>query len=122
MALCNQASDGRITVLRANGRLTFPEICTKMVDFLFKNQPSHVLCDFTKATVGDLTTSEIENIFKLAGHYANGLSGLKAAIVAHGSVDFGLAHMFSIFSEIAELPVKVRAFRTTEVARTWLAE
>lgn len=122
MILSDRASDGPITILTAWGRLTFPEICSTMVDFSVENHPSRVLCDLSKATFADLTTNEIEDIIKLIGRQINGYSGGKAAIVAHGSVDFGLARMFSTFTEIAGLPVKVMAFRTAEVAKTWLSD
>jgi hypothetical protein len=122
MILRDQASEGPITIFTARGRLTFPEICSKMVDFSVENHPSRVLCDLSNATVADLTTNEIEDIIKFIGHQINGYSGGKAAIVANGSVDLGLARMFSTFTEIADLPVKVRAFRTAEVAKTWLSD
>lgn len=122
MILSDQASSGPITILTASGRLTFPEICSKMVDFRIDEHPSRVLCDLSNATVADLTTHEIEDIIKLIGRQINGTSGGKAAIVAHGSVDFGLARMFSTFTEIADLPVTVKAFRTAEVAKTWLSD
>ena len=113
--------DGRIMVWTAKGRLTFPEIRDKMVDFSAGILKSRVLCDLTRATVADLTTSEIEEIIKLIGQKVNGAKGAKSAIVVHGSVDFGLARMFSTFSELAGLPVQVKVFRTTEVAREWLS-
>jgi hypothetical protein len=122
MILSDQASDGLITILTARGRLTFPEICSKMVDFSIDDRSSRVLCDLSHATVADLTTNEIEDIIKLIGRQINGYRGGKAAIVAHGSVDFGLARMVSTFSELADLPVKVKAFRTAEVAKTWLSD
>lgn len=114
------ALDGRIMVWTAKGRLTFPEIRDKMVDFSAGSIKSRVLCDLTRATVADLTTSEIEEIIKLIGQKVNGAKGAKSAIVVHGSVDYGLARMFSTFSELAGLPVQVKVFRTTEIAREWL--
>jgi len=113
--------DSRIMVWTAKGRLTFPEIRDKMVDFSASRIKSRVLCDLTRATVADLTTSEIEEIIKLIGQKVNGAKGAKSAIVVHGSVDYGLARMFSTFSELAGLPVQVKVFRTTEVAREWLS-
>lgn len=113
--------DGHIMVWTAKGRLTFPEIREKMVDFSAGHMKSRVLCDLTRATVADLTTGEIEEIIKLIGQKVNSANSAKSAIVVHGSVDYGLARMFSTFSELAGLPVKVKVFRTTEVAREWLS-
>ena len=113
--------DGRIAIWTAKGRLTFPEIRDKMVDFSAGILKSRVLFDLTRATVADLTTNEIEEIIKLIGQKVNGAQGAKSAIVVQGSVDYGLARMFSTFSELAGLPVQVKVFRTTEVAKEWLS-
>ena len=117
----DRIQDGRITVWTASGRLTFPEIRSKMVDLSTAGISSKVLCDLTKATMADLTNAEIEDIITRIGRKINGSINGKAAIVAHGSVDYGLARMFGTFSEIASLPVTVKVFRNVEVARQWLA-
>ena len=117
----DNAVDAHITVGTARGRLTFPEIRDKMIDFSSGIMKSRVLCDLTRATVADLTTREIEEIIKLIGRKVNGAHGARSAIVVHGGVDYGLARMFSTFSELAGLPVKVKVFRTAEVAREWLS-
>lgn len=113
--------DSRIMVWTAKGRLTFPEIRDKMMVLSTGVLKSRVLCDLTRATVADLTTGEIEEIIKLIGQKVNSARGAKSAIVVHGSVDYGLARMFSTFSELAGLPVQVKVFRTTEIAREWLS-
>jgi hypothetical protein len=107
-------------VITAKGRLTFPEIRSKMGDFSLAGFPSHVLCDIRRATVADLTNREIEDIIKIIGRQVHRYRVKRAAIVAHGSVDLGLARVLSTFSEIADLPIKVATFRTTEIARSWL--
>lgn len=112
--------DGRIIIWTAKGRLTFPEIRARMYDVDIGSSASRVLCDLTRATVADLSTVEIEELIKLIGQKMNGSQGGKSAIVVHGSVDYGLARMFSTFSELAGLPVQVKVFRTEEVAREWL--
>ncbi len=118
----NRIDDGRITVLTAKGRLTFPEIRAKVADISMDRMTSKVLCDLTRATVADLTADEIEEIIRLISRHMNGSRRSKGAIVAQGSVDCGLARMFSFFSEIAELPLKVEVFRTAEIAREWLRD
>jgi hypothetical protein len=116
----DQDIDSRIMVLTAKGRLTFPEIRSKMGGFALAGIPSNVLCDFRRATVADLTNREIEDIIKIVGRQVRRYRVKRAAIVAHGSVDLGLARMLSTLSEIADLPIKVKAFRTAEIARSWL--
>lgn len=113
--------DGRIMVWTGKGRLTFQEICNKMVDFGSGRLKSRVLCDLTRATVADLKTCEIEEIIKRISLKVNGARGARSAIVVHNSVDYGLARMFSTFSELAGLPVQVKVFRTREVATEWLS-
>ncbi len=121
MIIGDKAFDDRIMVWTAKGRLTFQEIRSKMADFGAGMLKSRVLCDLTRATVADLKTSEIEEIIKLIGLRVNGVRAAKSAIVVHGSVDYGLARLFSTFSELAGLPVQVKVFRTKEVAREWLS-
>ena len=112
--------DGGITVWKAFGRLTLPEIHASMADFGSSGPTCRVLCDLTQATVADLTTTEIEDVITRIGRRIHGGNGAKAAIVAHGAVDYGLARMFSTFSEIAALPVMVKVFKNAEVAKQWL--
>jgi hypothetical protein len=114
--------DGQITVCTARGRLTFPEIQSKVMDLSSGRLTSRVLCDLTQATVADLTSREIEDIINLIGQHLAGRGGGKAAIIAHAGVDYGLARMFGTFVEIAGLPVKVKVFRTSEIAKEWLRE
>ena len=114
--------NGRITVCKAKGRLTFPEIRASVIDMSMDRMTSRVLCDLTQATVADLSTVEIEEIIRLISQQVHGRRGGRAAIVAFGGVDYGLARMFSTFCEIAGLPIQVKVFRTTEVAREWLQD
>ena len=118
----DQTYDDQITVCTAKGRLTFPEIRTRLIDLGSGRVTPRVLCDLTQATVADLTTGEIEEIIKLVGQLVTGRGGGKAAIIARGGVDYGLARMFITFVEIAGLPIEARVFRTAEVATGWLKE
>jgi hypothetical protein len=117
-----QICDGSITVCTAKGRLTFPEIRAKVLDLSAIGMTPRVLCDLTQATVADLTSAEIEDVIKLISYHIAGARGAKAAILAHSGVDYGLARMFGTFVELAGLPIKVRVFRTSEIAKEWLKD
>ena len=114
--------EGQITVCTAQGRLTFPEIQTTVNGLSAGRMTPRVLCDLTQATIGDLTTSEIEEVIKLISQHVVSGGGGKAAILARGGVDCGLARMFGTFAEIAGLPLEVKVFRTSEIATQWLRE
>ncbi len=105
---------------QAMGRLTFPEICAEILSFSSKNTIARVLCDLTRGTVSDLTSQEIESILEIIGQKLKSGPGGKAAIVALAGVDYGLARMFGTFAEIANLPIEVKVFRTSDIARQWL--
>ena len=105
---------------QAMGRLTFPEIQAEVVNFSSKYPVSKVLCDLTRGTVSDLTSREIEGILEIIGQKLESGAGGKAAIVALAGVDYGLARMFGTFAEIANLPIEVKVFRTSEIAHQWL--
>ncbi len=122
MIIGDQMFDGHITVYTAKGRLTFPEIRAKVMDLSTGGTAHIVLCDLTQATVADLTSIEIEDIIKLISHHMTGARGGKAAIIAHSGIDYSLARMFGTFAELAGLPVKVRVFRTFEIAKEWLKD
>lgn len=117
-----QPCDNQITICTAQGRLTFPEIQSQVIDFSTRQVTRRVLCDLSRATVADLTASELEEIIKLISRQIAGRNGGKAAIIARAGVDYGLARMFGTFAEIADLPIKVRVFRTAEIATQWLQE
>lgn len=114
--------DGQITVCKAKGRLTFPEIRAKVIDLRIAGVARRVLCDLSHATVADLTSIEIEDLIKLISQYVTDSRGGKAAIIAHRGVDYDLARIFGTFAELAGLPVKVRVFQTSEIAKAWLQE
>lgn len=114
--------EGQITVCTAQGRLTFPEIQTTVSGLSAGQMTPRVLCDLTQATIADLTTSEIEEIIALISQHVVASGGGKAAIIARGGVDCGLARMFGTFAEISGLPIKVKVFRTWEIATQWLKE
>ena len=122
MILGDQVYDGGITVCTAKGRLTFPEIRAKVIDLSTGGVTPMVLCDLTQATFADLTSIEIEDIISLISHYVAGAGGGKAAVIAHSGIDYGLARIFGTFAELAGLPVKVRVFRTSEIAKQWLKD
>ena len=102
--------------------MTFPEIQTTVIDLSAGRMAPRVLCDLTQATIADLTTGEIEEVIKLISQHVAARGGGKAAIIASGDVDYGLARMFGTFVEIAGLPMKVKVFRTREIATQWLKE
>lgn len=107
---------------KAMGQLTFPEIHAEVVNFSMNAQVSKVLCDLTRGTASHLTSMEVEGLLEIIACQLEGGPGGKAAIVALSKVDNGLARLFGTFVELANLPVKVRVFRTHEVARQWLKE
>lgn len=111
-----------LAVYKAKGRVTFPEICDKVMAFSRDPSAPKVLCDLTRGTVADLTANEVEDIIALIGQRLLGRRGGRAAIVAQNSVDCRLAHLFGIFAEIANLPVIVKTFRIPEIAQEWLEE
>jgi hypothetical protein len=116
-----QTYDGQITVCTAKGRLTFPEIQAKVTDLSSEKLTHRVLCDLTQATVADLTTDDIEALLDLIRPHVSG-HGAKAAIIAYSGVDYGVARMFGTFAEISGFPVKVKVFKTSEVAKDWLRD
>jgi hypothetical protein len=65
---------------------------------------------------------EIEEVISLISELVAGRGGGKATIIARNGIDLGLARMFGTFVEIAGLPVKVKVFRTSEIATQWLKE
>ena len=113
--------DDQITVCTARGRLTFPEIKDKVIELSSGKVASCVLCDLTQATIADLTSIELEDILDLISRHVSDRGG-KAAIITHSGVDYGLARMFGTFAEISGLPIKVKVFHTTEIAKAWLRD
>ncbi len=113
--------DGQITVCTAKGRLTFPGIRAKVIDLSTGTVTPRFLCDLSQATVADLTSDEIEDIITLISQHVSG-RGDRAAIITHKGVDYGLARMFGTFVEISGLPVQVKVFRTSEIAKEWLSD
>lgn len=121
MAQSDHQHDDGITVWTVKGKLSYPDLQSKMTAFGTTGHACRVLCDLTKASMSALTAKELEDLIKMLGRQINGSSGGKAALVAHTGVDYDLARMFSTFAELAGLPVTVKVFRTAEVAQDWLS-
>ena len=112
----------RTVMFQAMGQLTYPEIQAEVVSFSLNAPASKVLCDFTRGTASHLSAIEIEGLLNSIGRQLESGQGGKAAIVARNTVDNGLARLFGTFVEVANLPVEVKVFRSSEVAWQWLQE
>ncbi len=112
--------DQDLTVFVVVGELKHAEQMEAIKSFYEGEPTSKTLWDFSACEGSRSGQKEIQKILSYAiGMRDRRLPG-KTAILAPADVDFGLARMTGAFSEIAESPWEVRAFRTLEEAAEWL--
>lgn len=110
-----------IMIINVFGRLSFDEI-TDTIKHRYDMVTCHVLWDFSRGNVGDITTEQFKQILALAKEYRPFCEGGKTAYVSTIDSNFGMTRMFATMAEIAGLPYLYKAFRSFEEAVDWLRE
>ena len=111
-----------LTLHKVEGILTFEETKNKIEEYYQGTITKYTLWEFTKAEVSKISTSEIQEIVKVARKFAHMRKGGRTALVLHQDLSYGLGRMFEAFSEIESIPYEIRCFRGFIEAREWLNE
>ncbi len=79
----------------------------------------NVLWDLTNANIVNITAEQVRQIATLVGDKCENCLKSKAALVAIGEFEFGMARMYEIYLE-NKVSCKVEVFRGVEEALAWL--
>ena len=109
-----------LTFVRANGGMTARDFLRWGNTHSAKRVTDLVLWDLLRADLSGLNGDEIKGLVSHSRGIAVMRKGGKTALVFGHPHDFGIGRMMEAYSEIAEIPSRVRAFRTMTAARKWL--
>ena len=109
-----------LTIISAFGDFLFDQIIEVVDQFYASETTFNLLWDLSQADVSTTTKYEIEQIIEHSKKYAHLRAGGKTVFVMSNDLNFGLARMFEILSEIKKLPLSIHVFRKMEEALRWL--
>ena len=111
-----------LTVFNISGDFGFEEIID-LVDLTYSSEITlNILMDLSCANTASLTTEQIERIGNHSRKYSHLRIGGKTAYIVTKDIDFGLARMYQIHTEIKGHHETHGVFRTLEEAMDWLKE
>jgi len=112
-----------MTVFTCRGDLSLSEIEVVMKRFyegIVAPPTKKVLCDLRKASIGSLSSDQLNHIVNLSLENEGVMKGGKTAVVAPDDIDFGLARSFEMQAAGEQRDLMV--FRTYEEAMDWIEE
>ena len=113
-------SDIDLTVFSVVGEITFDEVWDQTSIHLGGKPSKLSLWDFTLGTVTPISSDETRLIARRGGALSARIEGGKGAILTPKDIDYGIARMFQVFSELDNFPLEVQVFRDMNAARKWL--
>jgi len=109
-----------LTFHKVNGLLMAGEFISASKSFYTENITLNVLWDLTEVDLSKISTNEIMQIVREIRIYADARAGGKTALVFSTGLGFGLGRMIEAFSEIEDMPIDIRSFKSLEKAEEWL--
>jgi hypothetical protein len=82
----------------------------------------NILIDLTCADTKSLTSEQVANLSNHSKKYSHLRIGGKTAYIVNNDVDYGLARMYQIHTELKEHHEAHGVFRSLEEAMIWLNE
>jgi len=111
-----------LTVFNITGDLGFEEIID-LVDLTYSSEITlNILIDLTCADTKSLTSEQIAKISDHSKKYSHLRSEGKTAYIVNKDLDYGLARMYQIHTELKGHHEAHGVFRSLEEAISWLNE
>jgi hypothetical protein len=109
-----------LTIFIITGELEYEEIID-MVDQTYSSEITlNILMDLSSADTKSLTSEQIERIGKHSKKYSHLRIGGKTAYIVSKDIDFGLARMYQIHTELNGHHEAHGVFRNMDEAMAWL--
>lgn len=107
-----------LTFVKAEGGLTSSDFSSWAANYISRGATGLILWDLLGADMSGLSSDEIRRIVTRSKGFVP--KGAKTAFVFKRPCDFGVGRMIEAYSELDELPSKLRAFRSLADAKKWL--
>lgn len=109
-----------LTIVTVSGAITADDLQDWGIKYYEGQITSLILWDVTKADLSAIRGDELRGIAGNISPISEVRRGGKTAFVYDKSLEYGIGRMFEAYSEIANMPFEVRAFRNFDEAKQWL--
>lgn len=114
--------DKKLTIIKLFGDATSDMIIDALDQFYTSEFTLNVLWDLSDANTSSLTSNQMNTIIEHAKKYSQLRPNGKTAYVSPKDMDFAMARMYQILSELNEHPISHYVFRNHSEAMSWLEE
>ena len=112
--------DRDLTIHDVTGSVSEEEMYDALENF-YKGEPTTLLLwDMSQADVSQVTTETLQRFIRKSTQLGGSRQGGRTAVIASEDLQYGLARMSEVLTEIESAPYSFRAFRSRQEALRWL--
>lgn len=109
-----------ITIHVITGPASEDQMNQALTEYYAGEPTTQLLWDMSQADVAHVTPERLRRFIERAAELSAAHPGGRTAVIAPHDLQFGLARMSEVFSELESAPFLLRAFRTRKEALAWL--
>lgn len=111
---------GELTICTVTGQMTRNEVPSFLEDF-YESPTRDILWDLRQADLSMIENKDVEDWVKFARDRASpGRKMGKTALVADSDPEYGYMRMTDLISEMMQVPLHVKTFRSMQEAMVWI--
>ena len=115
-------NDSQLTRFKVTGEATFEEGLSANRTFYEGSPTKNVLWDFSGASLDKITSDQFRQIVDSVKHLTGKRRNGKTAFLVSRDLEFGIARMLQVFTEINEPPFNVQVFKSMDEVTRWFRE
>ncbi len=109
-----------LTTFTATGKMTVDDFHDFLERYYVGQVTRFILWDLTRADLSAFKTADIKEVAQCIVRISEARRGGKTAFVYDQSLEFGIGRMFQAYSQMADMPFEVQAFKSLVEAKAWL--
>jgi hypothetical protein len=115
-------NDKQLTRFIVTGEATFEEGLSANRAFYAGNPTKNVIWDFSEALLNKIASDQFRQIVDSVKHLVEKRKDGKTAFLTSRDLEFGIARMLQVFTEMNEPPIYVQVFKSMDEVARWFAE
>lgn len=112
--------DRDLTIHDVAGPVSEEEMYDALENFYKREPTALLLWDMSQADVSQVTTETLQRFIRKSTQLGGSRQGGRTAVIASEDLQYGLARMSEVLTEIESAPYSFRAFRSRQEALRWL--
>ena len=109
-----------LTIFQVTGQMQVADFKNALADYYRGDVTRLILWDLTRADLTAFRNRHIKEVAQGIARISEARRGGRTAFVYDESFEYGIGRMFQAYSQMAEMPFEVRAFKGLAEARAWL--